>query len=196
MKKLVVLLAMALVATTSMALVDYGNSVHWTGTGDWTNQSNWAETPALAPDWAIPGWVVGNPYNTVPSTDLDWNGGYAHIDSGTVNITPTAKPDGTVNILYAGSNIGASIMNISGDFMVRDNIYFGYQSTATDVATINQSFGNVSFVNDGTDRTYLGRGNGTSIYNLSGGTFATPGDWDNFGTSTAGETGTFVFNQT
>lgn len=56
MKKLVVVLAMA--ATTSMAVVDYGDSVHWTGTGNWTNQSNWAETAGNGSDWLIPGWVA------------------------------------------------------------------------------------------------------------------------------------------
>ena len=39
MKKLGLLLVL-LVATNCMAVVDYGNSVHWTGTGDWMTQAN------------------------------------------------------------------------------------------------------------------------------------------------------------
>ncbi|RLA56570.1 MAG: hypothetical protein DRR04_13960 [Gammaproteobacteria bacterium] len=200
MKKLMVLLATTLVATTSMAVVNYGNSVHWDGTGDWTD-SNWSEWASDTNDvtvWNRPGWVVGNPINTNLSTDVDWNGGYAHIDSGTVNVTPTAKPDGTVSILYMGSNAGSTTMNISGDITVRNKFYMGHESTATDVATINQTAGNVVFGSGNASRTYFGRGDGQSFYNLSGGTLTTVGDWAHFGNSVDSDTspGTFTFNQT
>jgi len=202
MKKLIVLLATTLLATTSMAILNYTDSVHWTGSGDWTSLSNWAETAADTNDvtvWNRPGWVVGNPINTNGVTDLDWNMGYAHVDSGTLNITPSSHPDGTVRRLDPGSNVGNSTINISTDFVVRDSVYMGYGSTATDVATVNQTAGNVVLGRGASARTYFGRGQGQSIYNLSGGTLATEGDWDQFGNSVNDaddKDSVFTFNQT
>jgi hypothetical protein len=198
MKKVIGLLVVTLVAATGMATVDYGNSVHWTGKGDWTNEKKWDETRRNGASWCIPGWVVGNPLNTDACTNMDWNTGYAHIDSGTVNVTPVAKPDGSVALLYVGSDAGDTILNISADFTVRGNAWMGYGSRATDVATINQTAGNVVLGVAGKSRTALGRGFGQSVYNLSGGTLETRGDWDQFGnhmTGFAEGASTFTFNQ-
>ncbi len=88
----------ALLALLAMSASVFANSnyVHWAGgTGDWMVSGNWAnEDPA--PDWNIPGWVVGNPANTTNSTALDWNYGRAVIESGTARITPSSAPDGTI----------------------------------------------------------------------------------------------------
>ncbi len=201
MKRLLMLLATTALATTSMALVNYNDSVHWTGTGDWTNLDNWAETAASTNDnavWNRPGWVVGNPANTNNSTDVDWNRGYAHIDNGTVDITPGSHPDGTVRSMWIGSDNGNSTINISTDFTVREKIYAGYQSQSSDVATVNQTAGNVSYGTSASSRTYWGRGDGQLVYNLSGGTVATPGDWNFFGNEVDNtfDTGSFTLNQT
>lgn len=125
--------------------------------------------------------------------------GYAHIDSGTVNVTAGSRPDGTIRTFYMGSNAGNTTMNISGDFTVRGHTYWGYQSTATDVSTINQTAGAVVLGDSAGDRTYMGRGFGQSAYNLSGGTLATMGDWDQFGNNQDDAddgASTFIFNQT
>jgi hypothetical protein len=180
--------------------IDYGNSVHWNGTGDWLSFGTWTETDDYGSDWGIPGWVVDNPLNTNSSTDLEWNLGYAHIDSGTVNVTSNSKPDGVVNILHMGSNQGDTTLNISDDLTVGYKVYMGYEGLAGETATINQTAGYVSMGNDDDDRTYFGRGFGQNVYNLSGGTLVTPGAWDNFGNSTAAGSvdgaSTFTFNQT
>ena len=166
---------------------EVGNTVHWNGTGDWTNQNNWVDS-AAAPDWGIPGWVEGNPLYTGNSTDLDWNGGAANIDSGTVNITPDAKPDGTVDVLHVSCDASSATLNISTDFTVRSETYTGYFSTADDISTINQTAGNVLLVNK-VNFSYDPLG--TTRYNLSGGTLETRGADVLFG-----RLGTFEFNQT
>jgi len=205
MKKWVILLAAtSLIATTGMAVLNYDDSVHWDGTGDWTD-SNWTETDTDGEttngviSWYRPGWVVGNPVNTNNSTDVNWNRGYAHIDSGTLNITPTSHPDGNVRRIDPGSNIGNTTINISTDFTVQEKVYAGYGSRVTDVATINQTAGNVMYGTSGSSRTYWGRGKGQVIYNLSGGTMTTPGDWEQFGNNVSDAddgASVFTFNQT
>jgi hypothetical protein len=165
--------------------------------------NNWTETALDTNDvveWGIPGWVVGNPFNTNSSTNVDWNGGYAHVDSGTVNVTTNSHPDGEVYSLHMGSNQGDTTLNISDDLTVSYKVYMGYEGLAGETATINQTAGYVSMGNDDDDRTYFGRGFGQNVYNLSGGTLVTPGAWDNFGNSTAAGSvdgaSTFTFNQT
>ena len=149
---------MASVVANSVALLNYADSVHWNGTGDWTELGNWSETPVTNGEnvvWNRPGWVVGNPANTGSSTDPDWNEGFAHIDTGTVDVTPSSSPDGTVNKLYMGSDVGNTTLNISEDFTVKYKTYMGYGSTASDVATINQTAGNVSYGSDTNSRSYI-----------------------------------------
>ncbi len=140
-------------------------------------------TGAVNNDWA----TAGNWTNGVPgSADT------ARIYTGTADITANA---GSVNNFYVGRTNGASTVNISADLSVINDAYMGYASRATDVATVNQTAGNVVLGNDSTDRVHFGRGNGQSIYNLSGGTLETKGDWTRFGNYDHG-TSTFTFNQT
>lgn len=164
MKKLMVLLATALVATTSMAA-----DTLWTGNidNDWATAGNWTN--------GVPG-----------SADT------ARIYSGTADITAAA---GSVNNFYVGRTNGSSTVNIAADLTVINDAYMGYASTAADVATINQTAGNVVLGDDSTDRVHFGRGAGQSTYNLSGGTLETRGDWTRFGNYDSGAS-TFTFNQT
>ena len=69
----------------------------WTSgaTGDWMEQAKWTDY-GTADDWIVAGWVVGNPEYSGSSTDRLWNDGYGCIDHGTVNITPSSRPDGKV----------------------------------------------------------------------------------------------------
>ncbi len=181
-----------MLALLAMTASVFGNSnyVHWVGgTGDWMVSGNWTnEDPA--PDWNIPGWVVGNPSNTGGSTALDWNYGRAVIESGTARITPSSAPDGYVSKLYLGGTNGANV-EISGDALFKDI----YLADTGESATITQTGGSVEL--SGNYTTHIGRhGNGT--YNLSGGTLthnSTPGaDTHTFIGVYDGAVGTF--NQT
>ncbi len=165
-----------------------------TANGDWMTESNWDGTQAMNL-WGIPGWVSGNPLNTGAGWE---NLSEAFIQSGVVNVTPTSSPDGLVAALNVGSNTGDSILNIGSDFTVKGKTRLGYESSAAEVATINQTAGNVSYGSDTNSRSYFGRGDGQSVYNFSGGTIATPGDWDFFGNEVDNtfDTGSFTLNQT
>lgn len=154
----------ALLALLAMSASVFANSnyVHWVGgTGDWMVSGNWTnEDPA--PDWNIPGWVVGNPWNTGNSTALDWNYGRAIIESGTARITPSSAPDGTIAKLYLGGTNGAHV-EMSADAQFKDI----YIADTDESATVSQTAGNV--VLSGNAATHIGR-RGTGTYNLSGGT--------------------------
>ena len=161
------------------------DSVHWTGgTGDWMDSGNWTDE-APAPDWIIPGWVVGNPANTNNSTDLEWNKGWAHVNSGTARITPSSAPDGLIPMLYLGGAGGAQI-EISADAR------FGriYLAEAGQSATITQTAGNVDI---GGSLSHIGRF-GDAVYNLQGGTLTNSTTTHTFIGVDSGGTGTF--NQT
>jgi hypothetical protein len=195
MKKLVLLLVVLLLSANGFAAV-YTNTVTWAGEGDWMEQSHWTDSPTT-PNWNIPGWVVDNPLNTVPSTSPDWNGGYAHIDSGICNITPASNPDGTVAIMYVGSAADSATLNISDDLTIRKQMYIGYESVSSSIATINHTAGTVTYGTDATlanRRFLMGRGAGTSVYNLSGtAVMTTSADYDSIGYD---GTSTSIFNMT
>ncbi|RKX40657.1 MAG: hypothetical protein DRP64_12345, partial [Verrucomicrobia bacterium] len=180
---------MALLAMSASVFAN-SNYVHWTaGTGDWMVPGNWTnEDPA--PDWNIPGWVIGNPWNTGGSMDLDWNYGRAVIESGTARITPSSAPDGIVAKLYLGGTNGANV-EISSNVQFKD-IYLG---DTDDSAAVTQTSGDVVLSGDST--THIGR-SGTGTYNLSGGTLT-------HNSTTGADTHTFIgvyngadgtFNQT
>ncbi len=169
-------------------------SVEWSGTdGLWLATNNWV-VPGYADFRGVPGWVVGNPLNTLSRTNRDWSASHALINTGTARITPSSAPDGRVGALDVGSAASATL-EISADLVVKGETTLGAGSLAGSTATINQTAGNVVL---GTYpaagfRTYFGRGAGDSVYNLSGGTLSTFADYDHFGRS---GTGTFTFNQT
>ena len=136
---------------------------------------------ALNNDWSNSGnWTVGVP--GLADT--------AYVNMGTPNITTTP---GEIDNLYLGN----ATLDISAGFTVTNRIYMGDGSSAFDVATINQTGGDVVFGSDGaSESAYFGRGLGQSVYNLSGGTLETKGSYDYFGSDLDGETSTFTFNQT
>ena len=163
----------------------------WTAaSGDWMTAPNWSVNT-----YGVPGWVVGNPLNIGGSSDPDWNLAKAFIQEGVASLTPGSRPDGTVASLDVGFGTDSATLNISGDLSVRGETTMGQGSAIGTVSTINQTAGNVVL---GTDegvghRTYLGRDDGNSFYNLSGGTLTLPADHDHFGRSGSG---TFTFNMT
>ena len=169
-------------------------SVEWTGVdGPWMNTNNWID-PGYFGFRGVPGWVVGNPLNTLSRTNRDWSASHAYVNSGTARITPSSMPDGRVGALDVGSAATSATLEISADLFVKGETTLGAGSLAGSVATINQTAGNVVL---GTYpaygfRTYFGRGAGDSVYNLSGGTLSTYADYVHFGRS---GTGTFTFNQ-
>ena len=165
----------------------------WTGaSGDWMTQGNWLDTEALQ-TWGIPGYVIGNPLNTGSSTDVDWNLSQAYIQSGIANVTPGSNPDGRVAALEVGVGTDSATLNIGTGFSVEGNTYMGRGSVAGTVCTINQTAGDVVLgtTNGAGHRVYLGLGDGSSAYNLSGGTLHLPADW-----SFVGYTGKSVLNVT
>jgi hypothetical protein len=158
MKKIYSLIAVVFLSTVVCADV---NDVFWNvSSGTWMTQSNWTENTTDGAKWAIPGWVVGNPYNTGASTDPNWNSGLAWIQSGTAQITPTSKPDGRILRLYVGGSSGA-VLQISGDFSAYDTWIARYSGQS---GTITQTAGNAYIIN----RAYWAD-NGSGTYNLSGG---------------------------
>ncbi len=174
------------------------NVVWGGGTGSWTDTNNWAASEALD-WWGIPGWLSGNPKNRGNSTLPDWHEGKVYINSGTAQITASSQLDGEIPHLQLGHNEGSSTLEIAADLTVRDRVYIGYQSRAVDVATINQTAGDVVLGTVAGSRTYFARGLGKSTYNLSGGTLETKGDWDQFGNNVDDAddgASIFTFNQT
>lgn len=139
------------------------NNVYWNWSdgGLWMSASEWSDS-GTGPEWKIPGWVVGNPYNTGGSTDINWNLGRAVIDGGRAVITPASKPDGRIERIYVGGAGGAGL-DISSDVLI-NQFWIGRWATY-DTGTVNQTAGNVTIQNT----AYIGD-NGAAEYNLSGGT--------------------------
>jgi hypothetical protein len=139
--------------------------------------------------------VVGNPENTGNSTDPDWNGGYAQLQSGTVNITTNSKPDGSLAQLLVGSSSDSVTLNVGSDLTVRGNSQMGLNSGVLTTSTVNQTAGSVLFGGMAGDANYnwFGRGDGVSIYNLEGDSLETAGTSTYFGYDGSSR---FIFNQT
>jgi hypothetical protein len=158
---------------------------NWSSGGLWMDTSEWSDS-GTGPEWAIPGWVVGNPRNTGGSTDVNWNLGRAVVDGGGVLVTPASRPDGRVERIYVGGESGASL-DISGD--ISFNEFWVGRWTKTESGTVNQTAGTVTIQN----RAYIGD-NGNATYNLSGGTLVFLGG----GTVQIGnnESSVGTFNQT
>jgi len=125
------------------------NAVVWSGTGNWMDSSHWTDvTPA--PDWTIPG-------------QGPLNDGEALIRSGEASITAASNPDSPVARLDLGGTAGATLNVTGGDVEFKEVVL----AEAGQVATVNQSGGNVLFTGDA--HAYIGRF-GQGIYNLDGGT--------------------------
>ena len=163
-----------------------------TPNGDWMTAANWDDTEAMR-TWGVPGYVVGNPLNTGGSTDPDWNKSEAYIQSGTANITPASHPDGHVASLDVGRGANSATLNIGADLVVDGNATLGDGSDTGTVCIVNQTAGNVVMgsTEGAGHRTYFGRGDGHSYYNLSGGSLTLPADYNHFARS--GHC-TFTFN--
>lgn len=159
MKKISLLTAVMFIAAFACADV---NDVFWNvSSGTWKTQSNWTENTTDGAAWAIPGWVVGNPYNTGGSTDPNWNMGLAWIQSGTAQITSSSSgPDGRIYRLYVGGSGGATLQ-VSGDFKAYDTWISRYSGQS---GTITQTAGNALIIS----HAYWAD-NGLGVYNLSGG---------------------------
>lgn len=133
-------------------------------TGDWMTEANWTDY-GTGSDWRIAGWVAGNPENTGGSTDPLWNEGYACIDRGTVNITPTSRPDGIVERAYIGSSTGTSVLNVGADASF-GRFLVGWDPS--EIGTVNLTAGTMN-VNDPINFR-IGANNGSGNLNVSGGT--------------------------
>jgi len=177
----------------------FSKTVNWGGgTGLWMATNLWAVTDAFD-RWGVPGWLSGNPKNRGNSTLVDWHDGIVRIASGNPQITAANHPDSNAYIVDMGYGSGSPTLDIAGDFAVRNNFYLGYKSGASDVVTVNQTDGQVMLGMYGSSRAYFGRGMGESVYNLSGGTLETPGDWTQFGNNVSDaddHDSVFTFTQT
>lgn len=143
---------------SSLACADY----YWTcptPNGYWDVSANWFGEPD-EPQWIFPGYVpTGEASN--------WNTVFARVQQGSAVINSDHIPNGRIQRIYLGGPSGASLTVESGTI----SIYRFYMGCGAGwLGTFNQTGGTINIT--ATSPPSVDFGQGTSVYNLSGGTFS------------------------